>query len=127
MSLTTLLHFAFPILRILLLLPLLASLFTPRTVYTSVNSDGNVETPIPTASSFLLPPDSISQPSNGLSSVSNLTNDARKYGTFRSTWSNPQRSAPTTRAATPAPSTAPDAKVFVLITLLHVVADRQTG
>ncbi|KAF8054164.1 mitochondrial half-size ABC transporter [Lyophyllum atratum] len=102
----TLLHFAFPVIRVLLLVPLLAALLLPRTVYSTVQSDEDVEAPTPTASSFLLPQEVTSQ-STGLSG---LSGDASKYGTFQTTRLNLQRSAPTTRAATPAPSTAPDSK-----------------
>ncbi|GLB37259.1 putative ABC transporter [Lyophyllum shimeji] len=104
--LTALLHFVFPVLRALLLLPLLAALIFPRTVYDTVQSDEDAEAPAATASSFLLPR-GVAQQSTG---IPGLPNDASKYGTFRTTRSNLQRSAPTTRAATPAPSTAPDSK-----------------
>lgn len=101
------LHFAFPILRVLLFVPLLGALLTPRTVYTSIPADEDVEPPTPTTSSFLLPAGVNSQPSH----LSGLPNDSTKYGTFRTVRSNLQRSVPATRAATPAPSTGPDLKV----------------
>ncbi|RDB25444.1 Heavy metal tolerance protein [Hypsizygus marmoreus] len=107
---TVVLHFAFTAFRALLLLPLLAALLSPRTVYTAIESDRNIEEPTPTASSFLLPPESGPQATAGFSAVPGLPGDASKYGTFRTTRSNLQRSAPTTRAATPAPSTIPDSK-----------------
>ncbi|KAG6920115.1 hypothetical protein DXG01_010183 [Tephrocybe rancida] len=102
----TLVHFALPVFRVLLLAPLLAALLTPRTVYTTLPTDEDVESPTPTASSFLLPP-GVNPQSAGLSG---LPSDSTKYGTFRTVRSNLQRSAPATRAATPAPSTAPDFK-----------------
>ncbi|KAG5646274.1 hypothetical protein DXG03_003870 [Asterophora parasitica] len=103
----TILHFAFPAFRALLLVPLLFALVFPRTVYTTVDLNEDVEAPTPTASSFLIPQDAANSQSTGLSG---LPGDVSKYGTFRTTRSNLQRSAPTTRAATPAPSTAPDNK-----------------
>ncbi|KAJ7594717.1 mitochondrial half-size ABC transporter [Mycena floridula] len=96
-----LLHIAFPALRILLLLPLLACLCYPRVVYTSVHSDSEEATP--TASSFLLPPDVGSAPSGGLLPVPNIT-ESSKYGTFRPGRSILQQSTPNTRAPTPTPS-----------------------
>ncbi|KAF8891689.1 hypothetical protein BD779DRAFT_1512462 [Infundibulicybe gibba] len=108
--LVNLLHLIFPALRALLLLPLLASLLTPRVVYSSATPEQSIHAPIPTSSSFLLSAESRNHPSTGLSSVAGLTGDASKYGTFRTARSALQRSAPTTRPATPAPSTAPDPK-----------------
>ncbi|KAG5637231.1 hypothetical protein H0H81_005353, partial [Sphagnurus paluster] len=101
-----LLHFSFPVLRALFLAPLLVALLSPRTVYNAVESHEQADNSIPTSSSFLLPQDAALQ-SGGLSG---LPVDVSKYGTFRTTRSNLQRSAPTTRAATPAPSTGPDSK-----------------
>ncbi|KAG5719458.1 Heavy metal tolerance protein [Termitomyces sp. T112] len=107
-SIVTLLHFAFPALRVLLLVPLVGALLTPRTVYTTLptDTDEDIEAPTPTASSFLLPPGVNLQSSQ----LSGLPNDSTKYGTFRTVRSNLQRSVPATRAATPAPSTGPDFK-----------------
>ncbi|KAG6813687.1 hypothetical protein H0H92_008535 [Tricholoma furcatifolium] len=100
------LHFTFPVLRVLLLVPLLVALLRPRTVYTPMATDEDVEVPTPTDSSFLLPA-GVNPQSSGLSG---LPSDSSKYGTFQAVHSNLQRSAPATRAATPAPSTGPDAK-----------------
>lgn len=89
----------------------MVALLLPRVVYTALQSD-DVYAPVPTASSFLLSPDSAAHASTGLSPVAGLEgSEASKYGTFRTARSTLQRSAPTTRAATPAPSTAPDSKV----------------
>ncbi|KAG6862313.1 hypothetical protein C0995_016011 [Termitomyces sp. Mi166 len=101
-----LLYFIFPVLRVLLLVPLLGALLTPRTVYTTLPTDEDIEVPTPTASSFLLPPGVNPQSSQ----LSALQNDSTKYGTFQTVRSNLQRSVPATRAATPAPSTGPDSK-----------------
>lgn len=119
--LESLLHLAFLAFRALLLVPLVVALFFPRVVYTAIDTDGNVEALSPTPSSFLLSPDSNVQPSTGLSAVAGLSSDASKYGTFRTTRSNLQRSAPTTRAATPAPSTVPDTKVVSQFLLKQLV------
>ncbi|PPQ89526.1 hypothetical protein CVT25_012198 [Psilocybe cyanescens] len=111
LTVRTLVHVIFPALRVLLLAPLLAGLVTPRITYSSVQTYDDVETPAvePTVSTFLLAPDSGSQPSTGLAAVTG-TGDSSKYGTFRNNRSTLQASAPTTRAATPAPSTGPDTK-----------------
>ncbi|TFK44564.1 hypothetical protein BDQ12DRAFT_717702 [Crucibulum laeve] len=108
-----LVHTFFPTFRVLLLVPLLAALLYPRVSYSPLQLDDENEVSEPTSSSFLLPPESGANPSSGLSAVSGLSGDASKYGTFRSTRSNLQRSAPVTRAATPAPSTGPDTKADV--------------
>ncbi|KAF9467267.1 hypothetical protein BDZ94DRAFT_1287702 [Collybia nuda] len=109
-----LLHLVFPTFRVLLLVPLFGAVLLPRTVYTTIQSDG-VETPIPTSSSFLLPTDAGAQPSTGLSAVPGM--DVSKYGTFHVTRSNLQRSAPTTRPPTPSPwnggDTKPDVKAEI--------------
>jgi len=103
-ALQNLLHLAFPALRVLLLFPLLASLLSPRVTYTPVPTTVDPQT----ASSFLLPPEAGHQQSSGLQA---LSAESSKYGTF-----NPSRasqnfqSAPVTRTATPAPSTAPDGR-----------------
>ncbi|KJA27744.1 hypothetical protein HYPSUDRAFT_130746 [Hypholoma sublateritium FD-334 SS-4] len=110
-SIRTLVHVLFPAFRIVLLLPLLVGLLSPRVIYSSVGSFDDVESPEPTTSTFLLPPGIGSQPSAGLSGVSAINGEGSKYGTFRTTRSNLQTSTPVTRAATPSPSTAPtDAK-----------------
>jgi ATP-binding cassette subfamily B (MDR/TAP) protein 6 len=119
MPIGSLLHLAFPTFRALLLVPLLVALLLPRVVYTAIQNDGNVEVLSPTPSSFLLYPESNVQPSTGLSTVAGLSGDVSKYGTFRTTRSNLQRSAPATRAATPAPSTDPDPKVLATSLTFH--------
>ncbi|KAG6891758.1 hypothetical protein C0992_006179 [Termitomyces sp. T32_za158] len=106
MPVVALLHFAFPILRVLLFVPLLGALLAPRTVYTPIPTDEHLEA-TPTTSSFLLPAGVNPQSSSHLSGYSN---DSTKYGTFGTVRSNLQRSVPATRAATPAPSTGPDLK-----------------
>jgi hypothetical protein len=119
-AIPALLHVAFPAFRVLLLVSLFASLLSPRIVYTSVQTEEDVPGIGATASSFLLPPESNGQPSTGLSPVAGLVGDTTsKYGTFRDVRSNLQRSAPATRAATPALSTGPDSKVCRLDT--HVI------
>ncbi|KAF9451287.1 hypothetical protein P691DRAFT_787477 [Macrolepiota fuliginosa MF-IS2] len=97
-----LLHFAFPAFRVLILVPLLASLSSPRVVYTPIEPEDNSAAPA-TDSTFLLPSDA----ANRLSSGSPVT-EASKYGTFRDPRSNLQPSAPVTRQGTPVPSTVPD-------------------
>ncbi|KAF8160969.1 hypothetical protein B0H34DRAFT_698907 [Crassisporium funariophilum] len=109
-SIRTLAHVLFPAFRVLLLLPLVTGLISPRITYSSVQSYDDIEEPVPTVSSFLLPPDLGVHSSSGLSSGSGVTGESSKYGTFRTTRSNLQRSAPATRAATPVPSTGPDSK-----------------
>lgn len=117
LSIRTLIHVLFPALRVLLLAPLLMGLVAPRIVYSSVQTYDDIESPtldpIPTASTFLLPPQSDAQSSTGLTSVPGHNIENSKYGTFRPIRSTLQASAPTTRAATPAPSTAPDNKVWI--------------
>lgn len=108
-SIRSLLHVAFPAFRVLLLLPLLVTLFSPRISYTPVSSDDET---VPTASSLLLPADEAAVPSTGLSP---LAAEASKYGTFRTSHSAvTTASGPTTRAPTPAPSNirVPRAKVM---------------
>lgn len=100
-----LLHFAFPAFRVLLLVPLLASLSSPRVVYTSVETEASNPAPA-TDTTFLLPSDA----GNRLSTSSSPTvaPEASKYGTFRGPSSNLHASAPDTRTTTPAPSIGPD-------------------
>ncbi|CAA7259242.1 unnamed protein product [Cyclocybe aegerita] len=104
-----LVHVVSPALRVLCLLPLLGALLSPRVVYNSVQSYDDIEEPQATDSTFLLPPGAIPPSSAGLSAIPS-PGESSKYGTFRSTRSNLQASAPVTRAATPAPSTGPDLK-----------------
>ncbi|THV06790.1 hypothetical protein K435DRAFT_834092 [Dendrothele bispora CBS 962.96] len=97
-----LLHLVFPIFRVILLFPLFVALSTPRVIYTSVSAENGIEEEISTDTSLLLPQDVASQPSTGLLTVPGLNADQSKYGTFRPSRSQLQRSAPTTR--TPSPS-----------------------
>jgi hypothetical protein len=90
-----LLHFAFPTFRVLLFIPLLASLSLPRVVYTTVETQDSNAT-LTSDSTVLLPPDA----GNALSAGS-----PSKYGTFRDPRSNLQASAPASRRTTPTPST----------------------
>lgn len=110
-SISALIHVIAPAFRVLLLLPLLASLMSPRITYSPIQSYEDIEQPIPTDSSFLLPPDSGSQPSAGLSTASCHGEENSKYGTFRTARSDLHPSSPVTRAATPVPSTSADLKV----------------
>lgn len=103
-SLPQILHFAFPAFRVLVLLPLFVTLLYPRLNYRNVDPE---DEDAPTASSFLIRPEQ-SIHTHGL--VPPDVHDSSKYGTFRTTRSNLQRSTPTTRAGTPAPSTVPDPK-----------------
>jgi len=109
-SIRSLVHIAFPAFRVLLLLPLLAALASPRIVYSSAETYSDVEEPAPTVSSFLLPRDAVPQSSTGLNAPT-INGEGSKYGTFRVTRPNSQGSAPVTRAATPVPSSGPDVKV----------------
>ncbi|KAJ2937028.1 hypothetical protein H1R20_g54, partial [Candolleomyces eurysporus] len=111
--LQNLLHLGIPAFRVLLLIPLLGSLLSPRVVYTPVPTDDDIHIAQPTASSFLLPPEAGQQ---NTSSLSGINGDGSKYGTFRTTRSNLQ-SVPQTRAATPVPSTAPQGEQKPEITL----------
>jgi hypothetical protein len=110
-SISTLIHVIAPAFRVLLLLPLLSGLMSPRITYSPTLSNDDIEQPIPTDSSFLLPPQSGPQPSTGLSAVTDPAEENSKYGTFRTAPSVLQPSAPVTRAATPVPSTSADRKV----------------
>jgi len=103
------LHFAFPAFRVLVLLPLFIALLYPRLDYRTVDAQ---DEEAPTVSSFLLRPEQ-SIHTHGLMPPD--AHDSSKYGTFRSARSNLQRSTPTTRAATPAPSTAPDQKAYLYL------------
>ncbi|KAJ3819599.1 mitochondrial half-size ABC transporter [Lentinula raphanica] len=97
LSLVMLLHFAFPVSRIILLIPLLTSLLTPRVVYTSILAEGGAED-ITTETSGLL--SDTPQPSTGLLAAP-VPSNPTKYGTFRPSRSTLQQSTPTTRAPTP--------------------------
>ncbi|KDR75386.1 hypothetical protein GALMADRAFT_552695 [Galerina marginata CBS 339.88] len=110
-SIRSLIHLVFPAFRVLLLSPLLLGLVSPRVTYNSVQTYNDLETSEvePTVSTFLLSSENTPSSSTGLAAISN--GEGSKYGTFRTTRSNLQASAPATRAATPAPSTGPDPKV----------------
>ena len=108
-SIRTLVHVVFPAFRVLLLLPLVAALASPRVVYNSVQPFPDVEDTEPTASTFLLPPEAGNHTSTGLAAIHG-NGESSKYGTFHTNRSTLQ-SAPATRPATPAPSTGPDTKV----------------
>ncbi|KAF8629157.1 hypothetical protein AX17_005742 [Amanita inopinata Kibby_2008] len=100
-----LLHLAFPVFRVLLLASLFGSLLCPRLIYRAVDAQDDLDV-VPTTSSFLI------RSEQGIHTPTRSDiGDTSKYGTFRSTRSNLQRSAPTTRAATPAPSTGPEQKI----------------
>ncbi|KAF9047308.1 hypothetical protein BJ165DRAFT_1085878 [Panaeolus papilionaceus] len=98
---------AFTAFRALVLSILLAGLASPRTIYNSAQSYDDVEDQDPTDSSFLLPQ---TQGAVTPSLAPSINGEHSKYGTFRSTHSNLQQSVPGTRPATPALSTATDAK-----------------
>ncbi|KAF9038357.1 hypothetical protein BDZ89DRAFT_1100422 [Hymenopellis radicata] len=104
--LPTLLHIAFPILRILFLLPLLGSLLSPRIVYSSVVSNDAHDDPGATESALLLPSDNAANPSTGLLTVPGLSNgESTKYGTFRQGGRSMEPSSnPTTRPSSLSPS-----------------------
>jgi ATP-binding cassette subfamily B (MDR/TAP) protein 6 len=99
-----LIHFALPAFRVLLLIPLLGSLLYPRRVYRAVALQADV---VPTASSILIRSEQ-GNLTSGLAPPDSV--DSSKYGTFRPIRSYLQRSTPTTRPATPVPSTAPEQK-----------------
>ncbi|KAF8908803.1 hypothetical protein CPB85DRAFT_1435915 [Mucidula mucida] len=104
--LPTLLHIAFPILRILFLLPLLGSLLSPRIVYSSVASNDAHDDPGATESALLLPSNNVANPSTGLLTVPGLSNgESTKYGTFRQGGRSMEPSSnPTTRPSSLSPS-----------------------
>ena len=99
----TLLHFIFPVLRILLLIPLFFALINPLVTYTSITSSGAFENE-PTSTSLLLSPE------DGVNTSTGLTVGATagiKYGTFHSSASAATTvSVPTTRPQTPDRSAA---------------------
>ncbi|KAI0249585.1 hypothetical protein BJV78DRAFT_1129371 [Lactifluus subvellereus] len=100
-----LLHFTFPILRILLLVPLFFALINPVVTYTTVTDDGAFENE-PTSASLLLPPEQGINTSAGLTVGSP---NGSKYGTFRTSVSPPV-SGPTTRPPSPDRATTPEEK-----------------
>ncbi|KAH9020826.1 hypothetical protein EDB85DRAFT_2152777 [Lactarius pseudohatsudake] len=94
----TLLHFIFPVLRILLLIPLFFALINPLVTYTAITSSEAFEGE-PVSTTLLLPPE------DGVNTSTGLTVGAAngiKYGTFHSTASAATTvSVPTTRPQTP--------------------------
>ncbi|KAI0044969.1 hypothetical protein FA95DRAFT_1522067 [Auriscalpium vulgare] len=91
-TIVNILHFVFPIVRVLALVPLFFALSSPRVTYTAIEAEEATDT------SLLLPPEAGTGPSAGLST-------GAKYGTFRSAVSAPTTSSgPTTRAHTPDPT-----------------------
>ncbi|KDQ57655.1 hypothetical protein JAAARDRAFT_35344 [Jaapia argillacea MUCL 33604] len=98
-SISALLHLAFPIFRVLVLLPLYFALLYPRVVFKPAHLGESGETPIST-SSLLLPSDEGVSTSTGLSPLASKN----QYGTFRSGRSVAPGSSPTTRTHTPTPS-----------------------
>ncbi|KAH9058999.1 hypothetical protein EDB87DRAFT_1685095 [Lactarius vividus] len=99
----TLLHFIFPVLRILLLIPLFFALINPLVTYTAITSSEAFEGE-PVSTTLLLPPE------HGVNTSTGLTVGAAngiKYGTFHSTASAATTvSVPTTRPQTPDRGTA---------------------
>jgi hypothetical protein len=92
----TILHFIFPVLRILLLIPLFFALINPIVTYTSITSSGVFESE-PVSTSLLLPPEAGINTSTGLT-----VGSAIKYGTFHSTASAATTvSVPATSPQTP--------------------------
>ncbi|KAF8267679.1 hypothetical protein EI94DRAFT_1729904 [Lactarius quietus] len=94
----TLLHFIFPVFRILLLFPLFIALINPLVTYTSITSSEAFEGE-PVATTLLLPPE------DGVNASTGLAVGAAagiKYGTFHSTASAATTvSVPATRPQTP--------------------------
>jgi hypothetical protein len=119
-SITTLIHAIAPAFRVLLLLPLLAGLMSPFITYVPATSYDDIEQPIPTDSSFLLPPHAGVQPSTGLSVVSGPAEESSKYGTFRTVNTDLQPSASATRVATPVPSTSADLRVWKNVIVVFI-------
>lgn len=116
-SVRNLVHVVFPAFRVLVLLPLLATLSSPRTEYTRVPTYQDVEQPEPTLASLLAPTASANQ-STGLLHVNG---ESSKYGTFHVPRSTLQASVPGTRASTPAPTGAAESKASQLV-LVGVVS-----
>jgi ATP-binding cassette subfamily B (MDR/TAP) protein 6 len=98
-----LLHLVFPVLRVLLLVPLFFGLVFPRVVYTPVEAGDDADEYNATDSTFLLSAAG-APPSTGLSPVPGLSGEASKYGTFQSAHPAVPPSGPVTRAQTPVPS-----------------------
>jgi ABC-type transport system involved in Fe-S cluster assembly fused permease/ATPase subunit len=105
-TIRALVHVVFPAFRVLVLLPLFGALSSPRIIYTPTQAYRDVEEPIPSVSSFLLPHDRVPHSSTGLNTGS-INSESSKYGTFRVTRSNLLPSVPVTRAPTPAVTRAP--------------------
>ncbi|KAH8107915.1 hypothetical protein BXZ70DRAFT_21520 [Cristinia sonorae] len=99
LSVRWLLHSSFIAFRILLLIPLVATLANPRISYVPVEN-GDEEPP--SVASLLLPSGVGAAPSSGLA---RLEETASKYGTFRVSRLLVPASSPTTRVPTPSPST----------------------
>ncbi|KAI9429964.1 hypothetical protein H4582DRAFT_2087771, partial [Lactarius indigo] len=94
----TLLHFIFPVLRILLLIPLFFALINPLVTYTAITSPEAFEGE-PVSTTLLLPPEDGVNTSTGLTVG---TANGIKYGTFHSTASAATTvSVPATRPQTP--------------------------
>ena len=110
-AISTMIHVIAPAFRVLLLLPLLAGLMSPRINYSPVLSYDNIEQPTPTDSSFLLPR-SEAESSATLSTLPGPAEENSKYGTFHTAPSDLQPSTSPTQAATPAPSTPEDPEVW---------------
>ena len=116
-TIRSLIHVVFPAFRVLVLLPLLGALGSPRIIYTTTQTYTDIEESIPAVSSFLLPRPGVPQSTGLNTGALNINGENSKYGTFRVTRPNLQPSAPVTRAPTPVPSTAPDAKVTCSVLL----------
>jgi len=80
----TLLHFAFPVLRILFLVVLFFALVNPVVTYTEVLSTNETLEGQPTSTSLLLPSQEAIEPSRGLGLIVGGVN---KYGTFDPSYS----------------------------------------
>lgn len=94
----------FPAFRVLLYVPLLASLHNPLVVYGLAATEEEDEEATPTSSSLLLPPGEVNATSTGLTVPGQSGGTDSKYGTFRPTHSMLQQSNPNTRPATPTPT-----------------------
>ncbi|KAJ8077054.1 ATP-binding cassette-type vacuolar membrane transporter Hmt1 [Marasmius tenuissimus] len=108
LHLEQLLHLVFPIFRLLLLIPLLFVLSSPRVTYLPVETAENEEdVGVPS----LVHPQP-AQASTGLLAIPSP--ERSKYGTFRSSRSAYSQTAPSTRATTPTPSqNKPEAKTEI--------------
>ncbi|KIY66216.1 mitochondrial half-size ABC transporter [Cylindrobasidium torrendii FP15055 ss-10] len=115
LPLQVILHFLIPVARVLVLLPLLITVLSPRVVYTPVAQAENGHGHEATESSFLLPPSAAQNASTGLLAVPGLS-ESTKYGTFRQGRPVSQASSSNTRPSSPAPShstTGPKTEVSV--------------